>query len=117
MARAGSEAELPCCSTMSERLLHEGLVHLFFAPSSPHPHAAVVRRARPTDRGECQNQKDIRRNLAKAGFDIIVPDVVEELCSRKLMVMEEIYPATPLHDQLEAQAEKMARGTASAPAT
>ena len=60
-------------------------------------------------RGECKNQKDIRDNLKKAGFDVIVPEVVEELCSQKLMVMEEIYPSTPLHDQLGAQAEKMAR--------
>ena len=35
--------------------------------------------------------------------------VVQELCSQKMMVMEEIYPATPLHDQLTAQAEKMAK--------
>jgi hypothetical protein len=60
-------------------------------------------------RGECKNQMDVQRNLAKANFDVIVPNVVEELCSRKMMVMEEIYPATPLHDQLTAQVEQMAK--------
>eukprot|EP00947_MAST-08B_sp_MAST-8B-sp1_P005615 g5615.t1 len=59
-------------------------------------------------RGEVRNQLDVRANLRKAGFDVIVPEVVEELCSQRLMVMEEIYPATPLHDQLNIQAEKMA---------
>ena len=60
-------------------------------------------------RGECKNQMEVRQNLAKTNFDVIVPSVVQELCSQKMMVMEEIYPATPLHDQLTAQAEKMAK--------
>ena len=61
-------------------------------------------------RGECKNQQDVRDNLEKAGFDdVIVPELVPELCSTRMMVMEEIYPSTPLHDQLMSQAEKMAK--------
>jgi len=61
-------------------------------------------------RGECQNAKDVRDNLAKAGFDhIIVPEVYEDLCTKKVLVMEEVYPATPLHDKLDAQMEAMAK--------
>lgn len=84
-------------------------------------------------RGECQNAIDIRRNLEKAGYldKVIVPEarhappstllttafiltlvlgreVFEELCSRKLMVMEEVSPSTPLHTVLEEQAEQLA---------
>ena len=47
-------------------------------------------------RGECKNQQDVRNNLEKAGFDdVIVPELVPELCSKRMMVMEEIYPSTP----------------------
>ena len=60
-------------------------------------------------RGECKNQLDVKKNLEKAHFDVIVPNVVEELCSEKMMVMEEIYPSTPLHTQLNDQAERMAK--------
>ena len=61
-------------------------------------------------RGECQNQRDVSNNLKKAGIDdIIVPELVPELCTKRMMVMEEVYPSTPLHDQLTQQAEKMAR--------
>ena len=37
-----------------------------------------------------------------------MPAVHEELCSRRLMVMEEVYPSVPLHDALDAQAAKLA---------
>merc|ERR1712164_213578 len=62
-------------------------------------------------RGECQNAIDIRNNLQKAGMldYVIVPEVMEDLCSKNLMVMEEVVPATPLHDVLNAQAEFMAK--------
>ena len=61
-------------------------------------------------RGECKNQQDVRDNLERAGFDdVIVPELVPELCSQRMMVMEEIYPSTPLHTQLMSQAEKMAK--------
>ena len=61
-------------------------------------------------RGECENAVLIKNNLEKAGFtNIIVPTVHEDYCTRKLMVMEEIYPATPLHDTLDEQAAAMAR--------
>lgn len=52
----------------------------------------------------------VRNNVAKAGFDnIIIPDVYEELCTRKLLVMEEVVPATPLHNALDNQAALMAK--------
>jgi len=60
-------------------------------------------------RGECKNTTEIKRNLQNGGFDVIVPEVLVEYCTPKLMVMEEIYPATPLHDALEAQTEAMAK--------
>jgi hypothetical protein len=42
---------------------------------------------------ECRNAKAIRDNLKKGGFDdrIIVPEVFEDLCTKKLLVMEEVY--------------------------
>ena len=61
-------------------------------------------------RGECKNAMEIRENLRKAGYnDIIVPEVYPDLCSEKLMVMEEISPSTPLHHALDEQAEQMAK--------
>ena len=61
-------------------------------------------------RGECKNQQEVSDNLKKAGFDdVIVPELVPELCSQRMMVMEEIYPSTPLHQQLMSQAGKMAK--------
>lgn len=61
-------------------------------------------------RGEMQNAIDIRQNLQEGGFkDIIVPEVYPELCSEKVMVMEEVDPATPLHDVLNKQAETIAK--------
>jgi aarF domain-containing kinase len=60
-------------------------------------------------RGECKNQMEVKNNLAKTNFNVIVPDVIQELCSEKIMVMEEIYPSVPLHDQLNNQAELMAK--------
>jgi aarF domain-containing kinase len=61
-------------------------------------------------RGECQNAIEIRANLQKAGFnEVIVPEVIEELCSEKIMVMEEVTPSTPLHVALEEQAAAMAK--------
>ena len=60
--------------------------------------------------GECRNAMDVKRNLEKSGkfSNIIVPAVYEDLCSKRLMVMEEIYPSIPLHDRLDAQAERLA---------
>ena len=47
-------------------------------------------------RGELKNAEDIRNNLKKAGFDdIIVPKVYPEYSSAKVLVMEEVKPATP----------------------
>eukprot|EP00518_Triparma_eleuthera_P021221 CAMPEP_0197546278 /NCGR_PEP_ID=MMETSP1320-20131121/940_1 /TAXON_ID=91990 /ORGANISM="Bolidomonas sp., Strain RCC2347" /LENGTH=542 /DNA_ID=CAMNT_0043105829 /DNA_START=116 /DNA_END=1744 /DNA_ORIENTATION=- len=61
-------------------------------------------------RGECRNAIEIRENLKKAGYkDIIVPEVYPELCSAKLMVMEEISPSIPLHHALDEQAAQMAK--------
>uniref|UniRef100_A0A7S0IPC0 ABC1 atypical kinase-like domain-containing protein n=1 Tax=Calcidiscus leptoporus TaxID=127549 RepID=A0A7S0IPC0_9EUKA len=61
-------------------------------------------------RGECKNAMEVRANLQRAGFgNVIVPRVHESLCSKKLMVMEEIFPSIPLHTALDEQAEKMAR--------
>ena len=39
----------------------------------------------------------------------VVPAVHEELCSRKLLVMEEIHPSIPLHTALDRQAEQIAK--------
>jgi predicted unusual protein kinase regulating ubiquinone biosynthesis (AarF/ABC1/UbiB family) len=61
-------------------------------------------------RGECQNAIDIRSNLQKSGWGhIIVPEVYPELCTRKMLVMEEVRPAVTLQDALDAQAAAMAR--------
>ena len=52
----------------------------------------------------------MKNNLSKAGFShIIVPRVHKELCSKKLMVMDEIKPSIPLHDALDQQAEALAK--------
>ena len=49
-------------------------------------------------RREAANGIEIRRNLAEAGcFGMaVVPRVHEALCTKRMLVMEEIYPATPL---------------------
>ena len=62
-------------------------------------------------RGECKNAMEIRANLQKSPFQhqIIVPKVYAELCSKRLMVMEEIYPSIPLHDKLDEQAGLLAK--------
>ena len=61
-------------------------------------------------RGECENAISIKKNLEKGGFNnIVVPTVHKGYCTRKLMVMEEIYPATPLHNTLDEQAAAMAK--------
>ena len=62
-------------------------------------------------RGECKNAMEIRANLQKSPFQhqIIIPKVYAELCSKRLMVMEEIYPSIPLHDKLDEQAGLLAK--------
>ena len=61
-------------------------------------------------RGECKNAIEIRENLKRAGYSsIIVPEVYPELCTEKLMVMEEIRPSTPLHNALDEQAAMFAK--------
>jgi hypothetical protein len=61
-------------------------------------------------RGEMQNAIDVRNNLEEGGFDhIIIPEVYPKYCSKRVLVMEEIYPATPLHDKLNEQAEMLAK--------
>ena len=61
-------------------------------------------------RGEAQNAIEIRKNLQASPFrDIIVPKVYEKLCTRRLMVMEEVHPSIPLHDALDAQAALIAK--------
>ena len=60
--------------------------------------------------GEMKNAIDVRENLQRAGFkNIIVPKVYKKYSSKRLMVMEEVYPSIPLHDALDEQAEKMAK--------
>lgn len=61
--------------------------------------------------GECANAIEIRKNLAASPFKnlVRVPKMHEQLCTKKMMVMEEIYPSTPLHDALNDQAERMAK--------
>ena len=62
-------------------------------------------------RGECRNAIEIRKNLQDGGFGdrIVVPRVYEELCTERLLVMEEIAPSVTLHAALDAQAETLAR--------
>ena len=63
-----------------------------------HAARARLRRAAP----------QVRSNLQRAGRfgHVIVPRVHAELCTRKLLVMEEVYPSTPLHVALDRQAAK-----------
>ena len=53
----------------------------------------------------------MRENLRKSGKfpHVLVPFVYEALSTRRLLVMEEIYPCTPLHQALDAQAELIAK--------
>ena len=62
-------------------------------------------------RGECKNAMEIRANLQRSPFkdQIVVPRVHESLCTKRLMVMEEIRPSIPLHHALDAQAALLAR--------
>jgi aarF domain-containing kinase len=62
-------------------------------------------------RGECTNAVQVRDNLRRSGKfpNVLVPRVHESLCSKRMMVMEEIFPCTPLHQALDAQAELIAR--------
>ena len=62
-------------------------------------------------RGEAQNAIDVRANLQRSQFKdkVIVPRVHQHLCSKRLMVMEEIYPSVPLHDALDQQAALLAK--------
>jgi aarF domain-containing kinase len=87
------------------------LVDTFFPQASPAFDEIQKQFATEFDyRGECANAQEVRANLIKAGFtNVLVPAVHEELCSRRLMVMEEIYPSIPLHTALDQQAEQLAR--------
>lgn len=62
-------------------------------------------------RGECANAVQVRDNLRRSGKfpNVLVPRVYEALCSKRMLVMEEIFPCTPLHQALDAQAELLAR--------
>ena len=60
-------------------------------------------------RGECQNAIDIRNNLKHTFPDVIVPKVYSDLCSQRVMVMEEVEKSEPLHDVLKKQLEKLAK--------
>ncbi|KAJ1445447.1 ABC1 family-domain-containing protein [Pelagophyceae sp. CCMP2097] len=61
-------------------------------------------------RGEAANSVEIRGNLLREGFrNVVVPRVHVDLCTRRVLVMEEIYPSVPLHTALDRQAELMAK--------
>eukprot|EP01052_Picozoa_sp_SAG31_P068538 SAG31_NODE_27345_length_427_cov_1.097561_2_plen_87_part_01 len=62
-------------------------------------------------RREASNGAEIGANIAAAGcFDrVVVPRVHRELCTKRLLVMEEIHPAVPLTQALENQAAAMAK--------
>ena len=61
-------------------------------------------------RRECANARAIRANLRRAGFtNCVVPAVHDALCTKEVMVMEEIYPAVPLLRALEDQAAAVAK--------
>jgi len=57
---------------------------------------------------EAKNADDIHKNLKKAGFDVIVPKIYSELCTKSVLVMEEVWPSEPLIRALERQGEQMA---------
>ena len=46
--------------------------------------------------------------MKQAGYDIIVPKVYENLCTKSVLVMEEVWPSEPLIRALERQGEAMA---------
>lgn len=60
---------------------------------------------------EAQNAIDVRANLEASPFrdKVVVPKVHAQLCSKRVMVMEEIWPSTPLHHALDEQAALLAR--------
>ena len=57
-------------------------------------------------RREAENGRIVRANLAKGNQfpRIVVPEVYPELCTKRVLVMEEIYPSVPLTRALENQA-------------
>ena len=58
---------------------------------------------------EALNGSKIAANLASHFPNVVVPNVYSELCSKRLLVMQEIYPAVPLTRALEQQAEAAAK--------
>jgi len=62
-------------------------------------------------RGECANAVEVRANLVRSGHfpNVLVPRMHAALCTRRLLVMEEIFPCVPLHHALDAQAALVAR--------
>lgn len=62
-------------------------------------------------RREAQNAIDVRTNLQASPFRdrVVVPRVYQGMCSKRVMVMEEIFPSTPLHHALDAQAATLAK--------
>jgi len=63
-------------------------------------------------RREAAAGAQVRANLAAAGAaipSVVVPRVHAELCTKRVLVMEEIYPATPLTRALEQQAAGAAK--------
>ena len=70
------------------------LVDAFFPQASPAFDEIQKQFATEFDyRGECANAQEVRANLLKAGFtNVLVPAVHADLCSRRLMVMDEIEP-------------------------
>eukprot|EP00039_Didymoeca_costata_P020571 m.341702 g.341702 ORF g.341702 m.341702 type:complete len:594 (-) comp20389_c0_seq1:70-1851(-) len=60
-------------------------------------------------RREASNASEVKENLKNSGFaNVIVPEVYSDMCSGKVLVMEEIYPAEPLLRVLEKQAQNIA---------
>jgi aarF domain-containing kinase len=54
---------------------------------------------------EAANGAKVAANLAQASFpNVVVPRVYPELCTKRVLVMQEVYPAVPLTRALEQQA-------------
>mmetsp|Transcript_10087 Transcript_10087/g.20196 ORF Transcript_10087/g.20196 Transcript_10087/m.20196 type:complete len:289 (-) Transcript_10087:243-1109(-) len=92
------------------RARYENVVRLVFFPQAT-PAFKEIEKQFATEfdyRREAKNAQTIRANLLGNFPRILVPEVYLPLCTKRLLVMEEVYPSVPLPVALEAQAALMA---------
>ncbi len=116
LAADGRRVVVKVQNPAAERTFHgdvfalRSLIHIFAPQFEPAFNEIEKQFATEFDyRLEARNGLEVGRNLREARLDVVVPSVHAALTTRRLLVMDEIFPSVPLHTALERQAEAIAR--------